>query len=93
MYIGKKYGVSYKVIKDFNHLRSNRLRIRQKLIIPITKKSKRIRIGSRHYYMVKKGDTLESIAKAHRISVRNIKTQNHIKGSLIRVGERLKLYE
>ena len=92
-YIGKKYGVSYKVIKDFNHLKSNRLRLKQKLIIPISKKSKKRKISSRNYYMVKRGDTLESIARAHRISVRNIKTQNHLKGSLIRVGDRLKLYE
>lgn len=91
--IGKKYGVSYKVIKDFNKLRSNRLRIRQKLIIPIAKKSARQKFSSRYYYMVKKGDSLESISKAHRISVKNIRAQNNIKGSLIQVGERLKLYE
>jgi membrane-bound lytic murein transglycosylase D len=92
-YIGKKYGVSYKVIKDFNHLKSNRLRLRQKLIIPIPRKSRVRKISSRHYYMVKRGDSLESIAKAHKISIRNIRLQNHIRGSLIRVGDRLKLYE
>ena len=91
--IGKKYGVSYKVIKDFNKLRSNRLKIRQKLIIPIAKKSKHQKFQSKYYYMVKRGDSLESIARAHKISIRNIRAQNNIKGSLIRVGERLKLYE
>jgi len=92
-YLGKKYGVSYKVIKDFNHLKSNRLHLRQKLIIPIPKRSLSRKISSKHYYMVKRGDSLESIAKAHKISIRNIRLQNHIQGSLIRVGERLKLYE
>ena len=91
--IGKKYGVSYRVIKDFNKLRSNRLRIKQKLIIPIAKNSKQKKFHSRHYYMVKRGDSLESIARAHKISVKNLRAQNNIKGSLIRVGERLKLYE
>lgn len=91
--IGKKYGVSYKVIKDFNKLRTNRLRIKQKLIIPIAKNSKHQKFQSRHYYMVKRGDSLESIAKSHKISVKNLRAQNNIKGSLIRVGERLKLYE
>ncbi len=43
--------------------------------------------------MVKRGDSLESISRAHKVSVRNIKSQNHIKGSLIKVGERLKIYE
>jgi len=92
-YIGKKYGVSYKVIKDFNHLKSSRLKLKQKLVIPIPKKSSIKKISTKNYYMVKKGDSLESIAKAHKISVQNIRLQNHINGSLIRVGERLKLYE
>ncbi len=90
--IGKKYGVSYKVIKDFNKLRTNRLRIRQKLIIPIAKNNHH-KLRSRHYYMVKRGDSLELIAKKHKISVKNLRAQNNIRGSLIRIGERLKLYE
>ncbi len=91
-YIGKKYGVSYRVIKDFNKLKSNRLRLKQKLIIPIMSSSKQ-KINSRHYYMVKKGDSLASISKAFKVSVQNIKLQNHIKGSLIKIGDRLKIYE
>lgn len=92
-YIGKKYGVSYKVIKDFNHLKSNRLSLRQKLIIPITKTSKKQKLHSKNYYMVKRGDSLGSISKTFKVSVQNIKTQNHMRGNLIRVGERLKIYE
>ena len=91
-YIGKKYGVSYRVIKDFNKLKSNRLKLKQKLIIPIVSKSNK-KINSRHYYMVKKGDSLESISKAFKVSVQNIKLQNHLKGSLIKIGDRLKIYE
>jgi len=91
--IGKRYGVSYHVIKDFNHLRSNRLKLRQKLVIPISKSSKRKKIHTKNYYMVKRGDSLESISRAHKISIKNIRAQNNIKGSLIKVGERLKLYE
>ncbi len=92
-HIGKQYGVSYLVIKDFNHLKNDKLHLRQKLIIPITKSSHKKKINTRNYYMVKRGDSLDSIARAHRVSVRNIKMQNHIKGSLIKVGERLKIYE
>lgn len=91
--IGKKYGVSYKVIKDFNKLRSDRLKIRQKLIIPIAKRSRHQKYQSKYYYMVKRGDSLESIARTHKMSIKNIRAQNNIKGSLIRIGERLKLYE
>lgn len=93
-YIGKKYGVSYGVIKDFNKLKSNRLKLKQKLIIPIASGSKsNKKINSRHYYMVKKGDSLGSISKAFKVSVQNIKLQNRLKGSLIKIGDRLKIYE
>jgi len=92
-YIGKKYGVSYRVVKDFNKLTSNNLRINQKLIIPISKKSKQAKLSTKHYYIVKKGDSLESISKAFKVSIQNIKMQNKMRSSLIRVGERLKIYE
>jgi membrane-bound lytic murein transglycosylase D len=92
-YIGKKYGVPYKVIMDFNKLKSSRLRLRQKLIVPIDVNSKIKAISTKHYYLVKKGDTLESISKAHRVSVKNIKRQNRLDSSMIRIGERLKIYE
>ena len=91
--IGKKYGVSYRLIKDFNHLHSNMLHIKQKLVIPIAKRRVRHKVRTQHYYMVKKGDSLLSIARAHHISLKNLRAQNNIKGSLIKVGERLKLYE
>jgi len=91
--IGKEYGVAYHLIKDFNHLKSNRLKLKQKLVIPIAKNSHKRVIHSSNYYMVRRGDSLESIAKAHKISVHNLRAQNHIRGSLIKVGDRLKLYE
>ncbi|WP_241856150.1 lytic transglycosylase domain-containing protein [Sulfurimonas lithotrophica] len=92
-YIGKKYGVPYKVIMDFNNLKHTRLKLKQKLIVPIDVTSKTVKINTKHYYLVKKGDTLESISKAHKVSIKNIRQQNRLRGSLIRVGERLKIYE
>jgi len=92
-HIGKKYGVSYRVIMDFNGLKNSRLRLKQKLIIPIDNKKSSKKINSRFYYMVKKGDTLDSISKAHKVSVTNLKLQNHLKNSLIKIGDRLRIYE
>ena len=89
--IGHKYKISYKVIKDFNNLRTNRLKLKQKLIIPIPRHSKQIDSG--FYYVVKRGDSLLSISKTHKVSVENLKSQNHLTSSLIRVGDRLKIYE
>lgn len=91
--IGKKYGVPYRVIMDFNKLKSTRLNLKQKLIIPIDNKLANKKINGKFYYMVKKGDTLQSISKSYKISIKSLKQQNQIKGSIIRIGERLKLYE
>ena len=91
--IGKKYNVSYNMIRDFNNLRTNVINLNQKLIIPIDNKTVAQKIKSEFYYLVKKGDTLESISKAYKISVKSIQLQNKLKSNLIREGERLKLYE
>lgn len=47
--------------------------------------------GGSHYYTVKKGDTLSSIARRHGISVATLKKRNGLKGDNIRVGQRLKV--
>lgn len=92
-YIGKKYGVRVKVIMDFNNLKTARLSLNQKIIIPIDISSKVEKINSKHYYMVQKGDTLESISKFFKVSIANIKQQNHLNTNMIKTGDRLKIYE
>jgi membrane-bound lytic murein transglycosylase D len=89
--IGRKYNVSYKVIMDFNRMKSSKLSLKQRLVIPIEQNTQKLKTD--FYYMVRKGDTLESIAKTHRISVQNIKLQNRLTSSVIKIGDRLKLYE
>ena len=44
-----------------------------------------------NYYTVKRGDTLEKIAKKFGVSVSEIKRLNRIKGSTIYVGQKLKI--
>jgi len=80
--IASIYGISYKAIKDFNNLRSNFLRINQRLIIPIPRKNRVI-------YRVKKGDTLLKIARKYGISVKKIKKINRKKRNMIKIGEEL----
>jgi len=89
--IGRKYNVSYKVIMDFNKMKSSKLSLKQRLVIPIEQNTQKLKTD--FYYMVRKGDTLESIAKAHKISVQNIKLQNRMSSNVIKIGDRLKLYE
>ena len=80
--IGKRYGVSYKVIKDFNRLRSNRLRINKKLVIPVLKPKTR-------KYIIKRGDTIGNISRRFNVTISSIMKINKKKDSQILVGERL----
>jgi len=90
--IGKKYGVHYRIIKDFNNLKNNRLSLKQKLIIPIDAKKKVVQKPSvKQTYIVKNGDTLISIARLYKLSVKQLKQVNNKTGSLVRIGERLRV--
>ncbi|MDX1296368.1 MAG: LysM peptidoglycan-binding domain-containing protein, partial [Sulfurimonadaceae bacterium] len=88
--LGKKYGVPYKSIIDFNNLRSNMLSLKQKLIIPV---SKGYTPKSDRRYTVKAGDTLGTIAEQFHVSIRQLKRLNHLESNVIRIGEKLSLYE
>ena len=92
-YLGDLYGVPYKMIMDFNHMKNSRLKLRQKLIIPTYSKVKMKKVHKKFHYVVKSGDSLGSIAETHKVSVKSIKSFNHIKGSLIKIGDKLKLHE
>ena len=78
---------------DFNNLKNSRLRLKQKLIIPSHNQAKIKKIRKKSHYVVKRGDSLGSIALAHKVSVKSIKSYNQINGSMIRIGDKLKLYE
>jgi membrane-bound lytic murein transglycosylase D len=83
--IGLKYKINYRIIKRFNHLKSNLLSIKQKLLIPVDptliKKDK--------FYLVKKGDNLIKIAKRYNISVKKLKKDNHLQTSMIKIGDKI----
>ena len=44
-------------------------------------------------YTVKSGDTLSGIAKKHHVSVADLKKWNNLKNDLIRVNQKLKIYQ
>lgn len=87
-YLGKKYGISYKRIKDFNRLNSSMLSLKQKLIIPISKPSPNSNVN----YTVKNGDTLDSISKYFKVSVADLKKKNSLRSDTIRIGDKLSVY-
>ena len=89
--IGKKYHVSYKIIKDFNRLRGSFLSLKQRLIIPVHLSQHPIH--EKRFYMVRNGDTLDSIAKANKMSISLLKSINNLKNNTIKIGDKLYLNE
>jgi len=80
--ISRRYGIKYRVIKDFNHLKSNRLRLRQSLIIPVLK-------PTTISYTIKKGDTIGRLSRRFKVAVNDIIRLNHKKNSIVRIGEKI----
>ena len=106
--IAKKYRVSVSQIKKWNKLRSNNIKLGQRLtiyprkLVSSTKKNNNSRSNSSsstalknaQIYTVKSGDTLWSIAKRFKgVSIDNLKTWNKISGTGIKPGMKLKLYK
>ena len=89
--IGSKYRVPYKVIKAFNHLKSNNLRVKQKLIIPTTPAllDKHKFRFAKNSYIVRPGDTLHDLAKRFKVSINTLKAMNNKKSNILRVSEKL----
>ena len=82
--ISRKFGITVDELKNANNLSSNLLSVGQNLIIPSKEKS-----GNE--YIVKKGDTLYSIAKKYNTSVDNLKSINSIITDSLSIGQVLKL--
>jgi len=76
---------------DFNNLNSARVSSNDRVVIPMNSKVVDTKTNKSFSYLVKRGDTLESISKAYKISVENIQIQNKLKSVSIREGARLKL--
>ncbi len=103
--IARRYGVRVSQIKKWNGLRSNNLRIGQRLTIyprrPVASKPRKtttkkaltkVAANSSEVYTVKTGDTLWSISQKFKgVSVENLKNWNDISGSGIKPGMTLKL--
>lgn len=84
--ISKKFGITVDELKNANNLSSNLLSVGQNLIIP----GKEAQATSDEY-VVKKGDTLYSIAKKYNTSVDNLKSINNIITDSLAIGQIIKL--
>lgn len=106
--IAKKNDISLAEIKEWNNLESNNVHVGQKLIVSKTEiaisdkavaegRSKKDKFSeksksSQEHYLVRKGDSLFSIAKKYPgITVSDIKKWNGIKNESIKPGMKLKI--
>ncbi len=96
--IAMKYQVKISQIRFWNHLSTkNQIHPGQKLIIWVEKRTslpdniERTRYSLDRVYKVKKGDSLDRIAKAFHSTVDKIKFRNHLNSNILSVGEILKI--
>ena len=88
------FGISLTDLKNANGLSSDKVRIGMKLIIPDSQIPMRVvrvspNLNDINNYVVKKGDTLSMIASKYRVSVRELKSVNDMRGDKVKVGMRL----
>lgn len=92
--IAQKTGVSVATLKKANRLSSRTIKPHQVLVIPRAGKTSVAR-GRRApasvpvYDVVKKGDTLRSIAKRHHVSVQSLKKMNALRVGSLKAGRRI----
>lgn len=98
--IANRNHVTVKVLKEINRLRNDHLRIGQVLSIPrpadIAPTSEALHAVARSEatptrYQVRSGDNPWSIARAHKLSVRDLQRWNNLSGSSLKVGQTLVL--
>lgn len=84
--ISRKFGITVDELKSANNLSSNLLSVGQNLIIPGKEAQ-----ATGDEYVVKKGDTLYSIARKYNTSVDNLKSINNITTDSLAIGQIIKL--
>jgi len=83
--IASVYGTKYQLIKKYNNLKSNMLKVGQELIIPNYNMIK----TNKSVYIIQSGDNLSKIAKKYKIAVKKLMLDNNLTTSSIKIGEKL----
>ena len=90
--IARKYNTTVSAIKDLNNLTSDKLSIGQILRIPeMYTKEEDMYLPQYINYVVKKGDTLYSIAKDFNLAIDTIKKDNALVNNNLSLGQNLKI--
>ncbi len=78
--ISRDYNISVKDLIELNNLTTTTLQIGDKLLVPIQTNNEKT-------YIVKRGDTLWSIAKENNITVNELKEKNNLATNLLSIGQ------
>jgi peptidoglycan DL-endopeptidase LytE len=94
--LSKSFGVSVEAIKGVNRLRSDSLRPKQVLLIPIETRRLQEEANQKppvetQTYIVKRGETLHTISKSAGTSVEEIKKLNKLTSTVLKIGQVLLL--
>ncbi|MDP2423610.1 MAG: LysM peptidoglycan-binding domain-containing protein [Bacteroidales bacterium] len=95
--ISKRYKCSINDLKYWNNLKSNSLRIGQRLVVvpgsgyiaPIVASSSASKPSSSLYHNVRSGETLAAIASKYKCSVSDLRNWNNLTSDIIKINQRL----
>ncbi len=96
--IASYYKVPLRVLRQFNDIRGNLIRVGQVLIIPYREQAsfyvaaRKNREGKPMYYRVRRGDTLWRISRKYGVSIRKLKTWNNLSSSHLLPGQILVIW-
>ena len=92
--IAGRYGTTVAKLRSANGLRSNRLSVGQRLVIPATASrldAQQNAASADRVYIVRSGDTLSAIAAANSTSIAELKRINNLRSNRLSVGQELTL--
>lgn len=88
--IARRYNTSISSLKRNNNLRSSRIKVGQRLVV--SKAASRNSASTSNFkHRVRRGETLEKIARKYGLSIRRLKRINGLRRNTIYVGELLKV--
>ena len=93
--IAIRFRTSVKKIKTWNGIRNDVIYVGKKLTIHVPlnyKENKNINSSRKIIYTVKRGDSLSGISYKYGASIKNIRKWNNIKGTNIKIGDKLIIY-
>ncbi|GEM_PF-97776 len=96
--IAKRYGVNVSALKRWNRLKSSTIYVGQRLIVGYKVVRPKVYVEERekkgvkeviYYHLVKRGESLGSIARKYHASVEFLKKLNGLKSSRVRPGQKI----